>query len=183
MLRGGWELPQRKSLLRNNCDGTFTDVTAASGLAEPATSTQTAAWADINNDGLLDLSWATRIAPRSCSCNKARGDVRGHLALCWRRSGRIQQRRQRSRLRQRRIRGPLRIEFQRAATSCIGTTATTPSPRWPSGGVPGPGYGFATWFFDYDNDGWPDLFATSYFTSVDESVRGISRTRPTTRRR
>ena len=55
MLRGGWEVPQRKSLLRNNCDGTFTDVTAASGLAKPATSTQTAAWADINNDGLLDL--------------------------------------------------------------------------------------------------------------------------------
>ena len=21
-----------------------------------------------------------------------------------------------------------------------------------------------TWFFDYDNDGWPDLFVTSYFT-------------------
>ena len=38
-------------------------------------------------------------------------------------------------------------------------------------GVPGPGNGFATWFFDYDNDGWSDLFATSYFTSVDESVR------------
>jgi hypothetical protein len=38
-------------------------------------------------------------------------------------------------------------------------------------GVPGPGRGFATWFFDYDNDGWSDLFATSYFTSVDESVR------------
>ena len=38
-------------------------------------------------------------------------------------------------------------------------------------GVLGPGRGFATWFFDYDNDGWSDLFATSYFTSVDESVR------------
>ena len=23
--------------------------------------------------------------------------------------------------------------------------------------MPGPGYGFATWFFDYDNDGWVDL--------------------------
>ena len=22
----------------------------------------------------------------------------------------------------------------------------------------GPGSGFATWFFDYDNDGWSDLF-------------------------
>jgi hypothetical protein len=38
-------------------------------------------------------------------------------------------------------------------------------------GVLGPGYGFATWFFDYDNDGWMDLLATSYVTSVDESVR------------
>ena len=55
VLRGGWELPQRKSLLRNNCQGTFTDVTAASGLAGPATSTQAAAWADVDNDGLLDL--------------------------------------------------------------------------------------------------------------------------------
>ena len=55
VLRGGWELPQRNSLLRNDCDGTFTDVTAASGLAEPATASQTAAWADVNNDGLLDL--------------------------------------------------------------------------------------------------------------------------------
>ena len=32
VLRGGWEYPRRKSLLRNNCDGTFTDVTAESGL-------------------------------------------------------------------------------------------------------------------------------------------------------
>jgi hypothetical protein len=38
-------------------------------------------------------------------------------------------------------------------------------------GVPGPGRGFATWFFDYDNDGWPDLFVTSYFLSVDETAR------------
>ena len=30
---------------------------------------------------------------------------------------------------------------------------------------------FATWFFDYDNDGWPDLFVTSYFYSADETLR------------
>src|SRR5262245_12829436 len=55
VLRGGWQIAQRNSLLRNNCDGTFTDVTAASGLAKPATSSQSAAWADIDNDGLLDV--------------------------------------------------------------------------------------------------------------------------------
>ena len=32
--------------------------------------------------------------------------------------------------------------------------------------------GFATWFFDYDNDGRDDLFATSYAPSLDEMVRG-----------
>ena len=31
--------------------------------------------------------------------------------------------------------------------------------------------GFATWFFDYNNDGQPDIFATSYAPSLDEMVR------------
>jgi hypothetical protein len=38
--------------------------------------------------------------------------------------------------------------------------------------VQAPGTGFATWFFDYDNDGWPDIFATSFPSySPDEVVR------------
>ena len=41
-------------LLRNNCDGTFTDVTARAGVLNNHPS-QTAVWADFNNDGLLDL--------------------------------------------------------------------------------------------------------------------------------
>ena len=40
-----------------------------------------------------------------------------------------------------------------------------------SAGVLGSGRGFATWFFDYDNDGLPDIFATSYFLSIDETAR------------
>jgi hypothetical protein len=35
-------------------------------------------------------------------------------------------------------------------------------------------YSFPSWFFDYDNDGWPDLLVNSYFISIDESVRTIS---------
>jgi hypothetical protein len=54
VLRGAWESPQRKSLLRNNGNGTFTDVTAASGLAT-ITATQAAVWVDVDNDGRLDL--------------------------------------------------------------------------------------------------------------------------------
>jgi hypothetical protein len=57
VLRGGWKgkfgnIPN--SLLRNNGDGTFTDVTKESGLLS-FHPTQTATWADFNNDGWLDL--------------------------------------------------------------------------------------------------------------------------------
>jgi hypothetical protein len=38
-------------------------------------------------------------------------------------------------------------------------------------GVLGVGHGFPAWFFDYDNDGWPDLLVSSYYMSVEESVR------------
>ncbi|MGA8036283.1 MAG: FG-GAP-like repeat-containing protein, partial [Candidatus Acidiferrales bacterium] len=73
VLRGGWEVPQRKSLLKNNCDGTFTDVTKAAGLAEPATSTQTAVWTDINNDGLLDLFVGSENGPAQLFLNNGDG--------------------------------------------------------------------------------------------------------------
>src|SRR5438876_939922 len=73
ILRGAWEFPLRKSLLRNNCDGTFTDVTREAGLAEPATRTQTAAWADINNDGFLDLFVGNENGPSQLFLNKGDG--------------------------------------------------------------------------------------------------------------
>src|SRR5262249_15101455 len=53
-LRGGWETPYRLSLLRNRGDGVFDDVTVAAGLGRPIAS-QSAAWGDFDNDGLLDL--------------------------------------------------------------------------------------------------------------------------------
>jgi hypothetical protein len=74
VLRGAWEqIGQRKSLLRNNCDGTFTDVTKESGLAVPATNTQSAVWADINNDGLLDLFVVNESGPSQLFLNKGDG--------------------------------------------------------------------------------------------------------------
>jgi hypothetical protein len=51
----------RNTLYHNNGDGTFTDVTAKAGLAPPNDPQYgplwaiTAAWVDVNNDGLLDL--------------------------------------------------------------------------------------------------------------------------------
>jgi hypothetical protein len=171
VLRGGWEVPQRKSLLRNNCDGTFTDVTAASGLAKPATSSQTAAWADINNDGRLDLFVGNEDRASQLFLNKGDGAFEDVS----------------------RSAGVDRVAFTKAVSAADfdndgfvdfylsnfsgnnflyrNNHDNTFTEMARAAGVPGPGHGFAAWFFDYDNDGWLDLFATSYFTSVDESVR------------
>jgi hypothetical protein len=57
VLRGGWKKDygnEPNSLLRNNGDGTFTDVTKETGLLS-FHPTQTATWADFNNDGWLDV--------------------------------------------------------------------------------------------------------------------------------
>ena len=67
VIRGGWLREaglHPESLLRNKGNGTFEDVTEAAGLLS-FHPTHTAAWADYDNDGLLDLfagheDWGTR---------------------------------------------------------------------------------------------------------------------------
>jgi hypothetical protein len=54
MVRGGWENAARLTLLRNAGDGRFEDVTIAAGLGEPI-ACHSAAWADYDNDGRVDL--------------------------------------------------------------------------------------------------------------------------------
>ena len=79
VLRGGWEFPMRPSLLRNNCNGTFTDVTREAGLP-PSVRTQTAAWADVDNDGNLDLFLASEDGPSRLFRNTGKRHVRGRHA-------------------------------------------------------------------------------------------------------
>jgi hypothetical protein len=58
VLRGAWlgkSGRHPKSLLRNNGDGTFTDVTFDAGLGGATFPSQTAVWFDYDNDGWLDL--------------------------------------------------------------------------------------------------------------------------------
>lgn len=170
ILRGAWELPQRKSLLRNNCDGTFTDVTVAAGLGEP-TSTQAAVWVDINNDGWLDLFVGNEGQPAQLFLNKGDGTFQDISASS----------------------GINRVMFTKGVTAgdydndgfpdlyvsnfsggnvlFHNNHDNTFTEATQAAGVPGPGRGFATWFFDYDNDGLPDIFATSYFLSLDETAR------------
>jgi tetratricopeptide (TPR) repeat protein len=182
-LRGAWEFAQRRSLLRNNCDGTFTDVTVASGLGEP-TSSQAAAWADINNDGLLDLFVGNESGPAQLFLNKGDGtfqDIaftagvagtgsafsKAVAAADYDNDGYVD----------------LYVSNLDGANFLYhnnhDNTFTEVSAK---AGVLGTRKGFATWFFDYDNDGLPDLFVTSYYTSVEETIRtylGIPHNAPT----
>ncbi|MDX1387983.1 MAG: CRTAC1 family protein, partial [Acidobacteriota bacterium] len=67
ILRGAWLGAAGRhpnSLLRNNGDGSFSDVTFASGLAEVSYPTQTAAWADYDLDGDLDLYIGNEATPK-----------------------------------------------------------------------------------------------------------------------
>ena len=171
VLRGAWEFAQRKSLLRNNGDGTFTDVTMASGLATVLTGTQAAVWTDFDNDGWLDRFVGNESGPAQLFRNKRDGTFEDVAAKA----------------------GVDRRGFNKGVTA-----ADYDNDGWPdlyvsnlggtnflyrnnhdgtfaelarAAGVPGPGQGFPTWFFDYDNDGFEDLFVGSFVDSVDEAAR------------
>lgn len=172
VLRGGWEFSRRLSLLRNNCDGTFTDVTTESGLGHTPTSTQSAVWTDIDNDGNLDLFIANENSPAQLFLNKGDGtfvDI-SHGA------------------------GIDRTAFSKAAVAGDydgdgypdifvsnfsgdnflyhnngDLTFTEVAKR---AGVEQPWRSFGAAFLDYDNDGHPDLFVSSYYTSTEEFAKG-----------
>ncbi|MGV3517641.1 MAG: FG-GAP-like repeat-containing protein [Luteitalea sp.] len=172
VLRGGWELPQRKSLLRNSCQGTFTDVTATSGLAVPPRSTQAVAWVDIDNDGRLDLFVGNEGGPAQLFRNRGDGTFEDIAA----RAGVAQAAFSK---------GVAAGDFDNDGWADLYVSNRGSVPNFlyrnngngtftemaVAAGVPGPGSGFVAWFFDYDNDGWLDIFATSYFTSLEETAR------------
>lgn len=78
VLRGAWLAENGthpNSLLRNNGDGTFTDVTFNVGMGKEHWPTQTAGWADFDNDGDLDLYVGNETTPTfSAPCQLFRND-------------------------------------------------------------------------------------------------------------
>jgi hypothetical protein len=172
--RGAWlEHPVRPSLLRNNGDGTFTDVTQESGLAHPVNSIS-AAWADFDNDGLLDLFVCCERQPNLLYRNKGDGTfeevagkagVQGNGTHC---------------------KGATWIDYDNDGypdlfvNNLNGTAQLFHNNRdgtftdvTRAMGIDGPRMGFSCWAWDYDNDGYLDLFATSYDRSVEDVVRGL----------
>jgi hypothetical protein len=170
--RGAWKrLPQRHSLLRNNKDGTFTDVTQEAGLLTVVPS-QVAAWADYDNDGWLDLfvggepirSERVQMVLRS-GLYRNRGD--GTFEEVAARAGVTNEGYM--------CKGANWGDFDddgspdlfvanqggpcRLYRNNRNGTFTDVAPQV---GVTQPHTCFSCWFWDYDNDGWLDLFVTSY---------------------
>jgi len=172
VLRGAWEFPMRKSLLRNNCDGTFTDVTKEAGLATPATRTQTAVWADIDNDGFVDLFVGNENGPSQLFRNRGDGTfedisrssgvdkiafTKGVVAADYDNDGYID-------FFVSNLYGA-NFLYHNNHNRTFTDVAQKAGVQLPDS------QSFASSFFDYDNDGWPDLLVNSFFFSPDESLR------------
>ena len=185
MLRGGWlgvagELP--KSLLRNNGDGTFTDVTERAGLLS-FHPTQTATWLDFDGDGRLDLfignetggnffgeNRTDKVHPAELFRNNGDGTFTDCAAAAgvavtgfvkavtsgdYDNDGRVD-------LYISRWGQPNILLRNSGPAEGGGGCAWSFRDVTREAGVAEPLYSFTTWFWDYDNDGWEDLFVSGY---------------------
>jgi hypothetical protein len=187
--RGAWLHDHGKfprSLLRNNCDGTFTDVTEKAGLLAYYP-TQAVTWADIDGDGLLDLFVGNEINREQVQWPEStpnfhlylnRGD--GTFTEVGARSG-IQ------------VDGMIKAAvwgdydndgrpdlyvsvlgkpnhlFRNLGPDKSGVPQFADVTS--KAGVAEPLMSFTCWFFDYDNDGWQDIFVTGYSATLPNIVR------------
>lgn len=186
VLRGGWWGKQGAyplSLLKNRGDGTFEDVTEEAGLLVYGP-TQTAAWADFDGDGWLDLfvgyesregdphrsllfhnngngtftemGEASGLGDLGFVKGVAWGDYNNderpdlYVSVMYGRNHLF------------RNDGPRDAKDIRKGWKFTDVTETA--------GVAKQSNTFATWFFDYDNDGWPDLFVAGYSTEASGDV-------------
>jgi hypothetical protein len=171
VMRGGWETPIRNSLLHNNGDGTFSDVTAAAGLAGAVHRTHTAAWADFDNDGLLDLFVGHEMSFSQLFRNRGDGtfeDVTVRAGMRFRSltKGAAWGDIDNDGLPDLYVSnfGERNLLFHNKGDGRFEEVAL-------ERGVSEPYYSFATWFFDYDNDGWQDLLVLTDVPTVEEQAR------------
>lgn len=177
IVRGGWlAIPMRPTLLRNNRDGTFTDVTEQAGLIEPL-NTISASWADYDNDGWLDLFICNeRQSSRLYHNNKngtfeevaikagaATSELEGCKGAAWLDYDNDDY----PDLFQNFLipHGKAKLFHNRRD----GTFEEVTYHQW----IDGPEDGFSCWAWDFDNDGWLDVFASCFDRTLADVVKGL----------
>ncbi|HET7536157.1 MAG TPA: CRTAC1 family protein [Candidatus Didemnitutus sp.] len=188
VIRGAWLDNEGRfpdSLLRNNGDGTFTDVTEEVGLLSFHPS-QTAVWFDYNGDGWVDLFVGNESSSdksvHPCQLFRNNGDgtftecaaecgvaivgfVKAVVSADYNRDGRPDLYLS--------VRDGPNILLRNdgpADPAGLGAAGPDKSPRAPwkftnvaaAAGVTEPNFSFPAWFWDYDNDGWPDILVFGY---------------------
>jgi hypothetical protein len=172
--RGAWVgLPMRPTLLRNNGDGTFTDVTKEANLLDPVNSI-CSSWADYDNDGFLDLFICCERQSNRLYRNKgdgtfeevaARVGVAGAGTHCKGAAWIDYDNDGYPDLFLNNLQGPAQLFHNDRNGKFTDATASM--------GIDGPRFGFSCWAFDYDNDGWLDIFATDYNNNFADAIRGL----------
>jgi len=177
ILRGAWltnngSIPN--SLMRNNGDGTFTDVTMESGIYS-LNPTQTAVWTDINLDGWVDLFIANEWSQNKQSeCELYLNQADGTFKNIIKEAGIT-------------VTGFFKgvatgdinndmypdlylSNYSGPNTLYINTTEETGKPSFKiatqEAGVSNPIHSFPTWIFDYNNDGFEDIFVSGYSSAT-----------------
>jgi hypothetical protein len=173
--RDGWRGVAPNSLYRNNGDGTFTDVADQAGVAGNLDSF-TACLADIDNDGWLDIYVANGVseangAPNNLYRNNRNGtfsDIATQVGVAnhgrsigvacddynndgWPDLLVIN------------MDGPNALYRNNGHGTFTDVTAAA--------GIAAPHDGFVGFFFDYDNDGWLDIFATGWTERMEEVLQ------------
>jgi len=176
--RGAWlEAAGRhpNSLLRNDGQARFRDVTFEAGLGEVHYPTQTAAWADFDNDGDLDLYIGNERFPSQLFRNNGDGKFTDVARLAG-------------------------VENHRWAKGVVwgdydgdrfpdlyvsnmedlnrlyhNNGDGTFTDRAPQSGVTRPLRSFPAWFWDFNNDGNLDLYVASYHPEVRHVAAGYLR--------
>ncbi|MCB0663398.1 MAG: CRTAC1 family protein [Saprospiraceae bacterium] len=182
VLRGAWLGKygnHPNSLLKNNGNGTFSDVTRASGLYSLHPS-QAASWADYNNDGWLDLFIGNEYSANSNSPSQFyqnNGD--GTFTEIGAQKG-LQL--------QTFIKGCVWGDYNNDGWMDLYISSITgenylmknggPEKNFmfenvaKSAGVTEPLQSFPCWFFDYNQDGWEDIFVSGFDFSMFETAAG-----------
>jgi hypothetical protein len=171
IVRGAWltsSLAMRPSLLKNNGNMTFTDVTQSAGMSE-ALNSISATWSDYDLDGWVDVFVCSEQQENKLYRNRGDGTFENVAVRAGVAGG--------------------------EGMVCKGATwIDIENDGWPDlflnhlsrvggqlyrnrrdgtfenvtreFGIDGPQMGFSCWTWDYNNDGWQDIFATNYSRDV-----------------